>query len=189
MPATDDVPTPNATAPDTAEVETTVSEASKTPRKRTTKRRPKAAPKKNAQSAETPPITQSIQVSAAAQTLSGTAAVEDAPHPPPRAKKSRPKAAGKTAPKPAERTPRKRSAAKSRSADVEGTAPKSNPPDSDLLQLPGVGTGLLSLFSACGVTSMGELAAANADKLRQKMGLPGELLNLERWIEEAQKSQ
>jgi predicted flap endonuclease-1-like 5' DNA nuclease len=59
-------------------------------------------------------------------------------------------------------------------------------PRSDLTELPGAGPGLVWLLEECGVSSMAELAMADADDLTAKLGLVGQLLDLEHWIAHAQ---
>jgi predicted flap endonuclease-1-like 5' DNA nuclease len=56
---------------------------------------------------------------------------------------------------------------------------------SDLAGLPGAGPGLIWLLKDCGVTCLAELAAADAAELSQKLGLVGQLLDLDHWIDHA----
>lgn len=62
-------------------------------------------------------------------------------------------------------------------ADVEGDdVPRA------LADLPGVGPGLIWLFEEAGVRSLGDLAAADPNVLRARLGVLGALLDLESWI-------
>lgn len=58
---------------------------------------------------------------------------------------------------------------------------------SDLFLLPGAGPGLVWLLGECGIRSMGELAAADAERLAGRMGVIGELLDLDHWIDLARR--
>jgi predicted flap endonuclease-1-like 5' DNA nuclease len=62
-------------------------------------------------------------------------------------------------------------------------AMSSEPVASDLSTLPGSGPGLVWLLGECGIRSLAELAAADPQKLSEQLGLVGQLLNLEHWIE------
>ena len=53
---------------------------------------------------------------------------------------------------------------------------------SDLAELPGAGPGLIWLLQECGVRSLAELAAVDSADLSRKLGLVGQLLDLEHWI-------
>lgn len=55
-------------------------------------------------------------------------------------------------------------------------------PDSDLLALPGAGPGLVWLLGAAGIATLADLAAADAQDLRGRLGPVGQLLNLDTWI-------
>lgn len=57
--------------------------------------------------------------------------------------------------------------------------------DSDLFKLPGIGPGLVWLFSQAGVLSLADLAAADAEALTNRLGLVGELIDVGVWIEVA----
>ena len=56
---------------------------------------------------------------------------------------------------------------------------------SDLADLPGAGPGLVWLLQECGVSSMAELATVDATELAGKLGLVGQLLDLNHWIAHA----
>ncbi len=58
---------------------------------------------------------------------------------------------------------------------------------SNLSSLPGAGPGLVWLLGECGIRSMGELAAADAERLAGRMGVIGELLDLDHWIDLARR--
>lgn len=68
--------------------------------------------------------------------------------------------------------------------DGPDDGPDQAPPaaESDLHALPGAGIGLVWMLQRCGVSSLADLAAADADRLRREMGLVGELLDLSGWI-------
>ncbi|MFW5881148.1 MAG: hypothetical protein ACOCTP_01340 [Roseicyclus sp.] len=88
-------------------------------------------------------------------------------------------------------------------AEAEALAPAADAPDpkadpqaepvsfspqetpSDLAELPGAGPGLVWLLQECGVTSLSELATADAADLSRRLGLVGQLLDLDHWIEHA----
>ena len=53
----------------------------------------------------------------------------------------------------------------------------------DLSELPGIGNGLVWLLQDAGVETMADLAAADPDDLTAKLGLVGELINIESWIQ------
>ncbi|MGD1924500.1 MAG: hypothetical protein ACFB03_09950 [Paracoccaceae bacterium] len=110
---------------------------------------------------------QSIQVSAAAQSISSEVSHETK--------------------KQTERSKSARPSYKKASA-VPKAVQQERASDSDLGTLPGVGEGLVRLFQNCNVNSLQDLANADPTKLRKKMGLPGELLNIESWIEVAKTS-
>jgi predicted flap endonuclease-1-like 5' DNA nuclease len=59
---------------------------------------------------------------------------------------------------------------------------------SDLVQLPGAGEGLVWMLERAGISSLAELAEADADTLALQLGTVGELLDLTYWIEFAQES-
>jgi len=53
----------------------------------------------------------------------------------------------------------------------------------DLDSLPGAGVGLIWMLQQCGVSTLTDLAKADADTLTAEMGLVGELLDLQAWID------
>ena len=53
---------------------------------------------------------------------------------------------------------------------------------SDLFRLPGIGIGLVWMLDRCDVTSLADLASADAERLALRLGLVGELLDLPSWI-------
>jgi len=53
---------------------------------------------------------------------------------------------------------------------------------SDLVRLPGAGVGLVWMLQECGVASLADLAASDAERLRARMGLVGQILDIEDWI-------
>ncbi|MDG4648434.1 hypothetical protein P6F26_08250 [Roseibacterium sp. SDUM158017] len=58
-----------------------------------------------------------------------------------------------------------------------------DPPEgSDLDSLPGAGPGLIWLFGECGIRTLADLAKADPAWLRKRLGLVGELLDLDHWI-------
>lgn len=61
-------------------------------------------------------------------------------------------------------------------------------PANDLAELPGIGPGLVWLLNGAGIRSMADLAEANGRTLEVKLGLVGELIDLDRWIQHASKS-
>lgn len=58
----------------------------------------------------------------------------------------------------------------------------------DLMDLPGVGAGLVWLLSRCGVHTLADLARADAARLEQDLGLVGQLLDLPSWIDLARQA-
>ena len=54
--------------------------------------------------------------------------------------------------------------------------------DTDLGQLPGIGPGLIWMLQSAGIATLAEMAEADAAQLAAKLGLVGELLDLEHWI-------
>ena len=58
---------------------------------------------------------------------------------------------------------------------------------SNLDLLPGIGPGLIWMLQTAGVSSLADMAAADATELGGKLGLVGDLLDLEHWIAEASK--
>lgn len=55
-------------------------------------------------------------------------------------------------------------------------------PSSDLSRLPGIGPGLIWLFGTAGIHTLEDLAAAEPEALRTRLGLAGQLLDLDGWI-------
>jgi predicted flap endonuclease-1-like 5' DNA nuclease len=53
---------------------------------------------------------------------------------------------------------------------------------SDLQRLPGAGVGLIWLLQECGVHSLSDLAQCSPERLRERMGLVGQILELDDWI-------
>lgn len=58
---------------------------------------------------------------------------------------------------------------------------------SDLHKLPGAGAGLVWVLQQCGVVSLRDLAAADADALSERLGVVGRLLNVRPWIDFARE--
>jgi len=56
---------------------------------------------------------------------------------------------------------------------------------SDLAELPGIGPGLVWMLQNAGIDNLAQMAEADQDALRQKLGLVGELLDLDYWIASA----
>lgn len=74
------------------------------------------------------------------------------------------------------------------SACRDAPAGDGDPPRSDLADLPGAGPGLVWMLSQCGVFSMADLASADGDRLTEELGLVGQLLNLDSWIDHARRT-
>ncbi|MEM9475907.1 MAG: hypothetical protein AAGA71_11475 [Pseudomonadota bacterium] len=79
-------------------------------------------------------------------------------------------------------------------AEVATTPAPPNPPrpvdiDSELLDLPCAGEGMVWLFQQCGITSMADLAQADAENLSQQLGIVGYILDITPWIEFARERQ
>lgn len=79
-------------------------------------------------------------------------------------------------------------------AEVATTPAPPNPPrpvdiDSELLDLPCAGEGMVWLFQQCGITSMADLARADAENLSQQLGIVGYILDITPWIEFARERQ
>jgi len=55
----------------------------------------------------------------------------------------------------------------------------------DLNALPGAGPGLVWMLQQCGIHSMNDLAAAEAADLTPKLGLIGQILNVQTWLDYA----
>ena len=62
------------------------------------------------------------------------------------------------------------------------------PQESDLVLLPGAGDGLVWMLGQCGINTLVELARADADELTERMGLVGQMLDLQAWIAFARAS-
>lgn len=60
--------------------------------------------------------------------------------------------------------------------------------ESDLFRLPGIGPGLVWMLNSAGVHSLSDMAAADAETLAAKLGLVGELLDIDYWIDCAAKA-
>lgn len=60
--------------------------------------------------------------------------------------------------------------------------PGDGPQHTDLMELPGIGAGLVWLLGRCGINSLADLAAVDASKLERDLGLVGQLLDLPSWI-------
>jgi predicted flap endonuclease-1-like 5' DNA nuclease len=76
----------------------------------------------------------------------------------------------------------------SAAADADGTAGAGAVVAQDLTDLPGVGAGLVWLLGRCGVHTLADLAAADATRLEQELGLVGQLLDLPSWIDLARQA-
>lgn len=59
---------------------------------------------------------------------------------------------------------------------------------SDLAMLPGAGSGLVWMLGQCGIRTLDELGRADAEGLAERMGLVGQLLDLQSWIDFARCS-
>ncbi len=59
--------------------------------------------------------------------------------------------------------------------------------DSDLIQLPGAGSGMVWMFNQCGVMSLRDLAGAKPGELSDKLGVVGRILDVAPWIEYAKE--
>ena len=57
--------------------------------------------------------------------------------------------------------------------------------DTDLDQLPGIGPGLIWMLQSAGIASLSDMASADPEALGAKLGLVGQLLDLDFWIAEA----
>lgn len=55
--------------------------------------------------------------------------------------------------------------------------------DTDLSRLPGAGVGLIWMLQRCNIHSLSDLAAADVDALSEKLGLVGQILNVQAWID------
>ena len=55
----------------------------------------------------------------------------------------------------------------------------------DLIALPGAGPGLIWMLQQCGITTMRDLAQADAADLTLKLGLVGQILNIQTWLDHA----
>lgn len=72
--------------------------------------------------------------------------------------------------------------------DAEADAQKTTMENSDLLNLPGAGEGLVWVLSRCSVHSMADLAAADQTKLTKDLGLIAQIFDVQYWIEFAQQN-
>ncbi len=99
------------------------------------------------------------------------------------AEASLPPAEGQTAAQAAEPAPEPATAAASPGAPLDWDAEQLR--SSDLHALPGIGTGLVWLLHANGISSLAELAEAEADSLSDRLGLVGRLIDLRSWMETA----
>ena len=61
--------------------------------------------------------------------------------------------------------------------------------ETDLDQLPGIGPGLISMLQSAGIASLSDMSAADPEALGAKLGLVGQLLDLDFWISEAAELQ
>lgn len=71
---------------------------------------------------------------------------------------------------------------------VQAQTPIAAGADRSLSRLPGVGPGLIWLFNKAGVHTLDDLAAADAARLRDEIGVLGDMLDLETWIDLAAAS-
>ena len=55
----------------------------------------------------------------------------------------------------------------------------------DLIALPGAGPGLIWMLQQCGITTLRDLAKADAADLTPKLGLVGQILNVQSWLDYA----
>lgn len=60
---------------------------------------------------------------------------------------------------------------------------------SDLSTLPGAGDGMIWLFHQCGITTLADLAQADAATLSQRLGVVGYILDIRPWIQFAVDNQ
>lgn len=65
---------------------------------------------------------------------------------------------------------------------------RSDAENSDLSELPGAGEGLVWILQQCGIRSLEDLAAADPAELSGRMGLIGDLLDMETWVAFARES-
>ena len=65
---------------------------------------------------------------------------------------------------------------------AEAADVKPDAAESDLFSLPGAGPGLVWVFQQAGIASLADLAVAEPGPLAEKLGLVGELLDLDHWI-------
>jgi predicted flap endonuclease-1-like 5' DNA nuclease len=74
---------------------------------------------------------------------------------------------------------------------IPATPPQAEEPSapiaSALTTLPGTGPGLVWMLNNAGVLSLEDLACADAGDLSKKLGLIGEILDLDYWIDEAKR--
>lgn len=60
--------------------------------------------------------------------------------------------------------------------------------DSPLAALPGAGPGLIWMLHQCGITTLQDLAAADAEDLSTQLGVVGQILDVRPWIEIAKRA-
>ncbi|MEL6977960.1 MAG: hypothetical protein AAGM38_04690 [Pseudomonadota bacterium] len=70
----------------------------------------------------------------------------------------------------------------------EPAAPQREPASSDLAALPNIQPGLIWALSEAGAPTLEALAAADAEALRDRLGVIGQLVSLEEWIAAARAS-
>ena len=70
--------------------------------------------------------------------------------------------------------------------DAPNAAPSPSNVKTNLINLPGIGAGLVYLLQCNGVDSLETLAQRDIQKLREDLGFVGSLVNLETWIAYAQ---
>lgn len=72
-------------------------------------------------------------------------------------------------------------------AELGPDTPEQLKPESDLFQIPGAGPGLVWMLEKCGIRTLEDLSQADASALRQELGLVGEILDTQHWIDFAQQ--
>lgn len=78
--------------------------------------------------------------------------------------------------------------AESEAASPPRAAANPTEPVSDLFQLPGTGPGLVWMLQQCGINSLQDLAHAQVSELISRLGLVGQILNVEIWQDYARKA-
>ncbi len=79
-------------------------------------------------------------------------------------------------------------AAEAEDAAENISAPEPSPkPDSDLFELPGAGSGLVWMFENCGIDTLRDLSMADAETLKQDLGLVAKILDVEYCIKFAKE--